>query len=54
MQKKFLDTTVVVIFWEFLFDQIFLSPQVKQSRNISNKLKRAAWGVPEQLKTLGS
>ena len=38
MQKKILQTIIVTIFWDFLmFDQIFLSPQVKRSVIISNK-----------------
>ena len=39
---------MVVIFWDFLmFDQIFLSPQVKRSVIISNK--RGIYELPHKL-----
>ena len=39
MQKKILQTTMVILFWEVLmFYQIFFSPQVKRSLIVSNKL----------------
>ena len=42
-----------ILFWEFMVEQIFLSPQVKGSVFINNKLayKSSLTRVAEQLKT---
>ena len=40
------------MFWDFLIDkQIFLSPQVKRSMIINNKLVHVSLWVAERLKT---
>ena len=48
MQKKFFQTILAIIFWDFLmFYQIFLSSQVKQIVIISNK--HGIYELPHEL-----
>ena len=48
MQKIILQTTMDIIFWEFLLlYQIFFSPQVQESMIISNK--HGIYQLPDEL-----
>ena len=50
MQKKILQTTMVKILWDFLmFYQIFLSPQVKRSQIINDKLVYTSCRTTQEL-----
>ena len=48
MQKKILQTTMFIIFWDFLmFCRIFPSPEMKRSAIVSNK--RGIYELPHEL-----